>query len=170
MKRVAASIIAITLLICLFSGCQKNPNNAVILDGNASGSIDSLFYDANYTRGAYYDGGAFLADESYPASRSFVIRTNEEYENVFSREAVFDVDFSREMLVIYTFTAHYVRPVVISDFSVESDCLRIELSMQKKRGLFSQSGDACMPFQRYVIIRTGVSEVSSVEVSVKGTD
>ena len=168
MKRLLSKCLLAVALVGLFSGCSRVENNAVILNDNATDIINRDFYESNYVRGAYYETDLIFEDESYPQYRYFIVRNREDFDKIFTSGSGVDVDFSVEMLVIYTFRSIYVRPIELRELSVDTDRIFINLNMEQKRAFFEMSrGDACTPFQRYVVIRMGKSDVSDVEVSVK---
>ena len=166
MKRICCFVLLPMILIGIFYGCAQIPLNTQVLNGNASQMIDKTFYEQNYTYGAYYDdyndGKTKLEDASYPKARTFLITSQQDYERVFDSNADLNVDFSSEMLAVYTFTAEYVREIRIDEVAVDGQKLCIHLSMIKPR---QGVGDAVMPYQRYVVIKLDKADVTEVEIS-----
>lgn len=150
----------------MFSGCSsasKNRYEAVILNDNASEIINTAFYEHNYTYGAYYDNGDSLQDSSLPKSRIFIIKTQEEYENIMVSDANLDINFADEIIIVYTYTSDYVRDVKIDNIGVIDDDLSIELSLKKPpKGV----GDSVQPFQRYVVLKMKKTEFSNVNITI----
>ncbi len=168
MRRLLSICLLAAAVIGCFSGCSRIENNAVILNDNASDIIKRDFYESNYVRGVYYGSNLIFNDESYPLYRYFIVRNNEDLDKIFTSDAGIKVDFATDMLVIYTFRSVYVRPIELMKLHFDNDLIYIDLSMEQKRGLFEMArADACMPFQRYVVIRMSKSDVSEIEVNVK---
>ncbi len=167
MRRSCFFLLLLMVITGIFHGCAELPLDAQILNGNASEMIDKTFYDQNYTYGAYYndydDGKTKLDDVSYPKERAFLITNQQEYDRVFASDADLNVDFSSEMLAVYTFTAEYVREIRIDEVAVDGQKLYIDLSMIKPR---QGVGDAVMPYQRYVVIKLDKTNVTEVEINI----
>ena len=162
MKKLICVLVFVVLIACLFAGCAKNDNNAVILNDNASEFIREDFYSENHTRGAIYDDGA-SADLSYPNSRYFIVRNQEDYDRIFTSDADFKVNFTSEMLVVYTYTSIYVREIEIKESKTEADRLNMVLATKKPSALVA---DACQPFQRYVIIKVEAQDISTADIRI----
>ena len=166
MKIRILALILLAAVLAAVSGCSRIEANAAILNDNASEWIAPGFYESHYTRGAYY-GDECFDDPSLPETRIFLVRDREGYDEIFTPEAGIDVDFSREMLLVCTFTAHYVRPVGIVKLSAGGDLISAELKMKDPRGLFQRGvGDACRPYQRYVILKLDKSEAERAEFRI----
>ena len=162
MKKLICAFVVIVLIAGLFTGCTKNENNAAILNDNASEFIREDFYSENHTSRAIYDGES--ADLSYPDSRCFIVRNQEDYDRIFTSNADFQVDFSSKTLVVYTYTSVYVRKIEIKESETEADRLNMVLTT-KKPGIMV--ADACQPFQRYVIIKIDALDISTADIRVE---
>lgn len=147
----------------MFSGCSRNQYEAEVLSDNASEIINQSFYEQNYTYGAYYDSNTSLQDSTVPVSRTFVIKTQEEYDNIIVRNANLNVDFASEIIVVYTYTSDYVRDIKIDDIQVVEQNLNIKLSLSKAS---KGAGDAVQPFQRYVVLKMKKIDFVTIEVVV----
>ena len=166
MKKLTLTLIAILLIVGTLTGCSKVGYNATVLNGNASEWINEEYYGRSHTRGAHYDGENDPEDEANPTSRFRVIRSREDQDAVFTSEAPIEVDYSREMLVVYTFTSAYVREIKIKKAKIASDELQLVLEMKKPFSL-GFVADACTPFQRYVVVKLDKQEISNVEVTLE---
>lgn len=169
MKKLTLTLIAFLLIIGALTGCSKVGYNATVLNGNASEWINKDFYGRSHTRGALYEGENDPEDEANPESRFCVVRSREDQAAVFTEEAPIEVDYSREMLVVYTFTSIYVREIRIKEAKIESGELKLVLEMKKPFGgdLNIFVADACAPFQRYVVVKLDRQEISNVEVTLE---
>lgn len=171
MKKRGLLIILVCLsFTLLLSGCSKTviDNNAQILNDNATELINSDFYKSNYTRGALYDDYE-ASDIELPASRYFIIKTQDEFQTVFSSNADFDIDFQSDMIVVCTFTSVYIRPAEIDFLKISSDRIDLELSLKNKnqKPFGFLMADATRPFQRYVVIKMEKADVSEINLKIK---
>ena len=169
MKKLTLTLIAILLIVGALTGCSKVGYNATVLNGNASEWINVDFYNRSHTRGALYDGENAPEDEANPESRFCIVRSRKDQDAVFAADASIEVDYSREMLVVYTFTSVYVREKEIKEATIKSDELQLVLEMKKPFGgdLNIFIADACAPFQRYVVVKLDKQEFSNVEVTLE---
>ncbi len=156
-----ALLIAGAVLICVFSQTDKS---ARILNDDAADSVSRDFYDNNRVSGAYYDGTASV-DSEYPSSRTFLIGSAEEYEEIFSQATDQAIDFQSSAIVVYTFADICKREVRIKKISTSEDSITIVLTHKKAP---SGVGDACIPYQRYVVIE--LSENNYTEISISAED
>ncbi len=172
MKKAAALFVSILILAAgIFSSCSVNiiDNNAVILNDNAAGMIDPGFHAANHIRGVYEEDGTHIDDETLPESRYFIVRSREEQDAIFIPGTDLDVNYSDEMILVYTFRAIYIRPIRLQKLITGTDQIDIELNMRTNRGVHAVFvADACQPFQRYVIIK--MDSISTSEVQFKVID
>ncbi len=164
MKKLLCLGLAMIVGVLFLAGCARIENKAVLVNDNASGLIDRVFYANNYVRGACYDD-TVLEDESYPDSRYFVIRSQDDFDNVFAPGVAVDADPEGDILLVYTFTSVYVRPIKLKHLYADGGRIFVELSME--RSVFEAGvADACSPFQRYVIIRMLKTDISEFEITV----
>ena len=97
--------------------------------------------------------------EQYPKTRTFIVSDEAEYERIFLDDiAELDVDLSEKMLIVYTFSAEYVRPAKISGMHLDGDVLTVEYEID----LIPETGSAVKPFQRWFILKLDKIEFSSV--------
>lgn len=168
--KIMAFVLLLIMTVSLFSGCILNWYDAELINGDATELIDESFYHENYTYDADYliDGEyVWINDPSYSKERIFVIASSEEYNAVFSENAKINVDFSKEMLIVYTFTAHYTREIRIKGISVKDNECTLNLKMIKPFTFFWGMGDACRPYQRYVVVKMNKVDVEKVNVTLK---
>ena len=155
----AVSLLIVALIVVFF----PKEKSAKIINDNAAESVSQAFYDSHYVSGVYYDG--VLSDDSeYPASRTFLISSEEEYEEIFSSAADPAIDFQSRMIVVYSFADIYKRPLVIKKISASENSITIVLSHKKAP---SGVGDACLPYQRYVVIELSGNNYSDISISVE---
>ncbi len=159
-------ILTVVLLACFMliglAACG-HPYHAEILNGQAADLINQEFLDANRTRGAYDNNDETAEGDGFlPSSRAFLVRTQEEYDKIFKPDAAVPVNFERELLVVCTYTSIYVRKVTIEDIEKDRHVLELTLEERHPRGGIAV-GDACRPYQRYVIIKLDRTDVTAVD-------
>ena len=107
MKRTLSILIVLLLCVSVFAGCEKpDPSNAncqIVSDELSADMLKASFLKENRTSGAYYEGDVALEGNDIPKSRTFIIKTQDEYDTIFENAASVDVDFSSELLVLYIF-------------------------------------------------------------------
>ena len=145
------------LIVCM-TGCSTIQYNAKLYD-NATEWIKEDFIKSNLTSGAFYDD--MQTDESYPSDRTMIIKSNEEKLSCFNSEFDVEVNFEKEMFIVYTWTTVYHRDCWLKRLQVIDDVLYIKYSLAP---VAIGGGDASRPFQRWVIIKLGLLPITSVQV------
>ncbi len=154
------SVFSVFAVVCLY-GCSDVYKNVRIVNGDASGLINEDFYADNYIRGAYYNGSEF-DDPDYPESRTFMINDSEQLNSVFSSNTDLEIDFQKETLIVYSYTAINHRDLSIKKASVSDGILKLELKTKN-----SFRPDTCVPYQRYVVIRINGTDIQNVEIIIE---
>ena len=176
MSRITKTVAAILLLATLcgsLMGCGVTRYGAKLLDGDAEDLINPEFYDENRLYLAHYSNdpsdpfGEQLLDSSFPRTRSFIIRSQEEYNVIFSDEADFKVDFDKKMLVVLTFVTVYKLPVEMATIRLNNEKLFVKLEIISPHPPFTPWGGATLDYQRYVVIEMNHANISDVEFKVK---
>ena len=95
----------LSLLLFMFlgicTGCSSNKYNAVLYD-SANEWIDGDFAKENLT-GDY-------GDEVNPSTRTFIIDSDEKYNEIFVDDLEeLEIDFNEQMIIVHTFTTIYHR-------------------------------------------------------------
>ncbi len=165
------------LAIVVFAGCSVQRYDAEI-NSYCKDWLDPTFLENNklsgvsYTNPEYDEEEAlkddnyavpkYLADPDAPTSRTFII-TDEETFNSMYVEGALEVDFEKEMVILYMFpdTKPSSRIYKIDKIKVEGDILNIYFKEKfdlKKLGL----GDSVMRYQRCMTVKMEKTEVSTV--------
>jgi len=148
--RIIRAGLALLLIFSLLPGCSNIKYNAQLFD-SASAWIKEDFINDNPV--------GYSANGSYPTERVFVVRNQEEYDEIFIESTdAFDVDFGTQMLVVYTFETIYHRNNNLVGSDINGDVLSITYEMEKKSGI----GDASEPYQRWFVVRLDKLDVDSV--------
>lgn len=151
MKKRFSAVLFLMICVCLFAGCDKVRYNAVIYNGAESGISET--YKENNKPSPY--GG-----------KSFLIRTAEEYNAVFTGNSTVKADFSKEMLVVYTFISSAPREFSLVNVEVDNKILEIELLETATAG---DLGGGQSDGIRFTVIKLDAVEgVVSVEVDIDG--
>lgn len=145
------------LIVCI-TGCSTIKYHAKLYD-NAIEWIKEDFIKSNPTSGAFYDD--MQTDESYPASRTMIIKSEEEKLGCFNNNFDVEVDFEKEMLIIYTWTTVYHRDCRLKGLKVTDGILWISYSFAP---VAIGVGDVSRPFQRWVIIKLDLLAITLVRV------
>lgn len=147
---VLTAIFLIALLT--LTGCTENKYNASLSD-NAREWVKDEFADDNPTKGLNANG-------SYPESRTFIIDTQEKYDEILLSDIdELNIDFEKQMLVVYNFTTIYHRKYYLSGLNADNRVLSINYKMETKSG----TGDASLPYQRWFVIKLDNLDIDSVE-------
>ena len=112
MKKLFATLSAVLLMLCMsisLVGCKKIDHNAVII-------TDVIRYQEewlkdNHVYGAYDENGEENYDENTPKSRTYLIKNQDEHDEVFSEFP--EIDFENEMLIVYCYRTIYIRKQVL---------------------------------------------------------
>ena len=144
-KLLALALAVITLLFCLVS-CTKFEYNAVILkDG----------FTFNET---WLDSNNELAE-----SKTFVIESQETLDEIFTDFK--EVDFDKEMVIVYCYTTTYVREQKLEKVSLDNGVLSIEFDVvDGKPG----TGDATAPHTRTCVICLDKVVATEVKITYNG--
>ena len=158
--RFAALVLAIcsALALASCSGAEK-----CRIEDDVYKDLNVKFALRNRTQGALY-GDVWENGEDVPLERTFVINTKEEFNSTFMTSP-FDseIDFEKETVVVYTFTAVYHREIKVKSFKVNDNGATLCLEWVKPSGGVGV-GDASVPYQRWVAVRT--AKLASDNVTV----
>lgn len=100
---------------------------------------------------------------NYPESRSFIVTNRKSFERMIIDDFTeFEVDFDKEMLVVYTFATEYVLPAKIANVELTDRTLTVNYNIE----LIARAGSARRPFQRWFIVKLDKLDITSVESSV----
>lgn len=161
MKKIQINIfLAMLLILCFTTGCSYVKHNAVLYDSSVN-FINEKFQSQNLIRGSL-DNDENKND--YPATRTFIVKNQEDFEKIFVYDfSEFEIDFDKEMLIVYTFLTEYVLPAKITNMTLNGETLTIEFSFDLIKG----TGSAVRPFQRWFVIKLDNLNISSVVFTKK---
>ena len=164
MKKIIAAILALllafggSLSLASCSGAGKCK-----IEDDVYKDLNVKFALRNRTQGALY-GDLWENGEDVPLDRTFVINTKEEYDSTFMTTP-FDseIDFDKETVIVYTFTAVYHRDIKVKSFEVNDNGATLCIEWVEPSG-GAPVGDASVPYQRCVAVRT--AKLASDNVTV----
>lgn len=157
------------LLSITLAGCSNKYNASVT--GKFYNELydwcDSDFLETNKIYGASYvyedENGDFntyyFEDEGAPRFRNFVVKTEEEYEQIFIGEPI-SVNFNSQMLIICTCAVFNNREIKIRSIRRDDEILLIKFRTENPAKKVS---DTIEPTQKYLFVvmdRLDVNDVS----------
>ena len=156
-----AIIMAFSLGAC---GNGALPYNATFFDAKDATLRDDFRLE-NRLKGMVIDlddkGEPIFADESYPISRTFVVKEQIKYELIYTRYSLEMIDFENEILLLYTFMCSNTnRKIEIKSISFEGEVLYVNWAKEKGK---SGYGDASQPRQRWIAIKMDLLNITAVE-------
>lgn len=102
-------------------------------------------------------------EQNYPESRTFIITDRKNFEKIIIDDfSEFEVDFDKEMLIVYTFAIEYVLPAKIANVELNDKTLTVNYNIELTRGELS----ARAPYQRWFIVKLDKLDITSVKSSV----
>ena len=124
--------------------------------------IKEEFLEGHRIRNAYYmdpvTGEYILGDKNLPEEYEVLIRTEEEFQKIFSGKS--NINFNKEVLVVYVYNSIYDREKIITDVEIDEGELSIEFKSKNKYGV----GDSSLPLQRIVVFKMKIGNFYSVDI------
>lgn len=167
---ITTSILALSALFS-FIGCDNIKHNAVVVDQGITYKTEWL--DANRTYGVYYKNPLYdpddeqsepaLTDTTSPKYRTHVINEQTALDEIFVEFP--EIDFEKEMVVVYCFTTIYNRERVLETVELgEDNILRIEFKSKNNHG----RGDASMPGQGVLTVKMDHLDMTDIQITYNG--
>ena len=159
-KRFLLSIFFLVLVFILV-GCDfdKIKYNVKIMNEY---NIKEEFLMTHKTKNAYYKdlttGEYIVENKGLPEEYEILIRTEEEFEKIFNGKS--NIDFNKEVLVVYVYTSIYDKDKTLKDVEIDEGELSIEFKNKNKYNV----GDASMPLQRVVVFKVKNGNFYSVDI------
>ena len=190
-RKIFAALLALLILLQLFAGCDVSDqtpsgdiNNDESSNTPAEGTNEdkndgALSDDAIHYNAVFFDNAVEwirtdfihsnpVAPEknlSHPTKRTFIIDTQEKYDQIFSKSINdFGIDFTKQMIAVYTFVDTNTRENELADIRLENDTLKIVYEdippFIPAPGV--NYGDSCQPYQRWFVVTLDKVDVASV--------
>ena len=162
-------VLFVVLGICFTISACGVGYNAVVVDSGIEYTAE--FLKNSITYGAWCDNEDFNVEEDdydgwydseSPETRTYIVSELSEADEIFVKCP--DVDFEKEMLLVYCWTEIYQRrPVVLKSVKVEENqILKVEFTLKNPSG---NVGDASMPMRRIIVIKMDKIDISFAEFS-----
>lgn len=168
MKKLKIVLIALALAIVPIFGVAGCGNKYhAVLYSKSNEWIDEDFLKENHVKGYYpndeyiegeVDGGdKYIYDNDSPASRTFIITDAEKLNAIFTKCTV-DVNFDKEMVILYIFSDVYPRGYRLKTLKMDGQSLNIYYKLENKKG-----NDAVMLYQRCFMVVLDKLDIEAVE-------
>lgn len=160
MKKLFCGVGAFVLAVCMLAGCARIDHNAMIVDSGLK--YKEQWLENNYTYGAYRSWNDGY-DESLPESRTYIITEKSVLDEVF--DSFPEVDFEREMVLVYCYTTVYVRDRVLEKAVLDGDVLKVEFNVVRGR---LGHADAASPQTRVLAVKMDKLDFTEVKFTYNG--
>ena len=163
-KKLLTIGLAVLLILCMsvsLVGCKKIDHNAVIISEGLNYQEEWL--DNNHVYGAYGENGEENYDENTPKSRTYIIKTRTELNEVFSEFP--EINFEKEMIIVYCYRTVYGRKQVLEKVFSDGNVLRVEFDVVKGK---IGHADASAPHRRMLVVKLDKLDIAEVNVTYNG--
>ena len=144
-----ASIIICSLFI--FS-CSNIKFGAVLYD-DCEEWITTSFKENHKTKSELY--------KEMPSDYVVKIDNQESFSQAIVEKSSLDIDFKKQMIVVYTFNATFSGKFNLKEIQYKNDELII--TYQKKDSHpFEAIGDSCSPYQRWFVLKTNIIKTERI--------
>ena len=163
-KKLLTIGLACLLILCMsvsLVGCGKIDHNAIIIADGITYQEEWL--DNNHVYGAYGENGEENYDENTPKSRTYLIKNQDELDEVFSEFP--EIDFENEMLIVYCYRTIYIRKQVLEKVVLDRNVLNVEFNVVKGK---IGHADASAPSRRMLVVKLDKLDIAEVNVTYNG--
>ena len=163
-KKILTIGLAVLLMLCMsisLVGCKKMDHNAVIITDGIRYQEEWL--KENHVYGAYDENGEENYDENTPKSRTYLIKNQDELDEVFSDFP--EIDFEKEMLIVYCYRTVYGRKQVLEKVALDGNALNVEFNIVK--GKIGRA-DASAPSRRMLVLKLDKLDITKANVTYNG--
>ena len=163
-KKLLSLVLAVLLMLCMsvsLVGCGKIDHNAIIIADGITYQEEWL--DNNHVYGAYDENGEENYDENTPKSRTYLLKNQDELDEVFSEFS--EIDFEKEMVLVYCYRTIYIRKQVLEKVVLDGTILNVEFNVVKgKMG----HADASAPQRRMLVVKLDKLDITEVNITYNG--
>lgn len=163
-KKLLTIGLACLLMLCMsvsLVGCGKIDHNAIIIADGITYQEEWL--DNNHVYGAYGENGEENYDENTPKSRTYLIKNQDELDEVFSEFP--EIDFENEMLIVYCYRTICIRKQVLEKVVLDRNVLNVEFNVVKGK---IGHADASAPSRRMLVVKLDKLDIAEVNVTYNG--
>ena len=148
-RNILAACLALLILAQLLSGCSRG---YTYFWGDTK-----EWFKKDFRKDNIVDYGS-----EYPTERTLVIDTQEEYDRAFVPDLELSVNFSKQMILVYTFVDINRRENILTDVRVENGVLKLTCEDIPPYPEDVDYGDTCSPYQRWYVVILDKVDVDSV--------
>lgn len=163
-KKLLTIGLAVLLMLCVsisLVGCKKIDHNAVIITDGIRYQEEWL--KENHVYGAYDENGEENYDENTPKSRTHLIKTQTELDEVFLEFP--EINFEKEMIIVYCYRTVYGRKQALEKVVLNGIILNVEFNVVKgKMG----HADASAPSRRMLVLKLDKLDITEVNITYNG--
>ena len=163
-KKLLTIGLAVLLMLCMsisLVGCGKIDHNAIIIADGITYQEEWL--KENHVYGAYDENGEENYDENTPKSRTYILKNQDELDEVFSEFS--EIDFEKEMVLVYCYRTIYIRKQVLEKVVLDGTILNVEFNVVKgKMG----HADASAPSRRMLVLKLDKLDITEVNITYNG--
>ena len=167
-KKIIAMLSVFIMLSAVFSfaGCNQTKFYEAVIYNNDYSLVNENFLKKNMTYGAYYlnENSETVQDTTSPKTRTFVLSSIDDCHGIVDESIGIeaDVDFDREVLILYLFTDtyHHGLPYWLTEVSVTNKVLNIGITLHQA----PRAEDYTVPaYQRWIMVQMEKVAFNSVE-------
>ena len=174
MKKIISTGLLLLILLNLLASCSALRFGATLYDhDDIIEWLDEAFLEENkiggtvsYPNPNYTDRHGsepeYIRYPDLPTERTFIITEKEEYEKIFTSSQM-DVDFEKEMVILYTSSSVNSIPVDLKEIAIADGVLTISIKFNYPHG-----PGAVMPYQRFFVLQMKKAEITEVKFERDG--
>ena len=142
-------------------GCKQIDHNAVIITEGTTYQEEWL--ENNSVYGAYDENGEENYDSNTPKSRTYIVKNQDELDEVFSEFP--EMDFEKEMVLVYCYRTIYTRKQVLEKVVLDGTVLNVEFNIVKGK---IGHADASAPQRRMLVIKLDKLDITETNITYNG--
>jgi hypothetical protein len=163
------AFLGVFIVGCSKPDCGEIKYGAVVLCGDIwfneeyNSTIREDFIDNNLTRNPYFDPKIpGIINDNLPETITLIVKNQQELSEIFSTFPI-ELDFEKEMLVLYGFSTTTPNQIKIKKIDIENDALKINLIVLPSNP--PNIPNASQPRTRWVIVKMDKLDILSVQVN-----
>ena len=163
-KKLLSLVLAFLLMLCMsvsLVGCKKIDHNAIIITDGITYQEEWL--EENHVYGAYGENGEENYDQNTPKSRTYILKNQDELDEVFSEFS--EIDFEKEMVLVYCYRTIYIRKQVLEKVALDESVLNVEFNIVKGK---IGHADASAPHRRILVVKLDKLDIEEVKITYNG--
>ena len=170
-RKIVAAGLVLLILFNLLSACASIRFGATLYnDKDVKAWLDEAFLKENPISGASYHNENYTGPHGNeprsitypdaPKTRVFIITDAEEYEKILPHSSI-EVDFEKQMVILYTFSVDSSRGFNLKSVKVDDGALTVQI--KKEESSTPNVVDSSTPGQGWVMLTMKKTEISEVK-------